>query len=53
LADDERVILYDREYAGGKYWALDDPEEVLRDRLSDGAYAEAMHALGIKVVVDI
>lgn len=53
LTKDERVILYDADYDGGRYWELDDPESELREQLSPGPYSEAMHALGIKPVLDI
>ena len=53
LADDERVILYSEAYKGGTFWVLDDPEEELREQLSEGAYTEVMHALGISVTIDI
>jgi post-segregation antitoxin (ccd killing protein) len=51
LTDDERVILYDADQL--KYWDIsDDPDQALSD-LPPGAYAEAMHALGLKPVIDI
>jgi post-segregation antitoxin (ccd killing protein) len=51
LTEDERVILVDLD--NGKYWRLENPEDELREELPPGIYAEAMHALGLKPVVDI
>lgn len=51
LTDDERVILYD---AGrSQYWEIDDPEEELRDNLSEEEYMQVMGALGIKPTIDL
>ncbi len=51
MTDDERVIVYDED--DGKIWPQEDPEEDLRSWLGPGAYAEAMHALGLKPVIDL
>jgi post-segregation antitoxin (ccd killing protein) len=51
LTEDERVILVDLD--NGKYFRLENPEDELREELPPGIYAEAMHALGLKPVVDI
>lgn len=51
LTDDERVIVYDERRS--QHQIIDDPEDDLRGWLSDGAYTEAMNALGIKAIVDL
>jgi hypothetical protein len=52
LAEDERVLVYDADKLA--YEVLDDPVTDLRSWLrSDAAYAEALHALGKKPVVDL
>ena len=51
LTDDERVLTHNAR--DSSYWECDDPEEELRDQLSDGSYAEALHALGLKATVDL
>ena len=51
LTEDERVLLYD--YDNSKCRPIDDPESALRDALGDGAYFEAMIALGETPVIDL
>ena len=51
LTDDERVLLHD----DGKcsVLELENPADELRENLSPGVYAVAMHALGERPVVDL
>ena len=50
LTDDEDVLVYEADKE--RYSILTDVED-LSDRLGQGAYIEAMHALGLKPVVDL
>ncbi|MBA3383269.1 MAG: hypothetical protein H0T20_01270 [Actinobacteria bacterium] len=51
LTTDERVIVHDERDA--KYHELRDPVTQLRDWLSDGAYADALRALGETPLIDL
>ena len=55
LTDDQRVIFYDENQL--RITKIHDPERELRELLpSDdpyGAYADALHALGLKPVIDV
>ena len=52
LTDEQNVLVYDGSQL--KYWVCADPEENLRDWLTDNdQYIEAMDALGISATVDL
>jgi hypothetical protein len=50
LGKDQKVYVYDERRSRLEH---DVETEALRDWLNDGPYAEAMHALGEEVVIDI
>ena len=51
VTEDERVLLYDASKM--QVHEIDDAQEELRDWLWDPAYAEAGHALGFPVIVEL
>jgi hypothetical protein len=50
LDEGERAFLYDR--AQLKYWEIEYPEDEL-PHLSRGAYLKALHAMGVRPVIDL
>ncbi len=50
LTTDERILVHDAHR--NDYFEVDDPEE-LRDALHEGAYIDALNALGEQPVVDL